>query len=52
MFSLIFGLQYQRTVEGVRNFKKGLEISECIFRAQHSKIHANKIKNMQISEPA
>lgn len=52
MFSSIFGLlQYQRTLDSVRNLKEGIEISEYISRAQHSKVYANEITSMQIGEP-
>lgn len=52
MFPSIFGLlQYQRTLDSVRNLKEGIEISEYISRAQHSKVYANEITSMQIGEP-
>jgi len=53
MFSSIFGQQhYQRTVEGERNLREErIEISKYIPRVQHSKIYANEITSMQISEP-
>ena len=44
-------VQCQRAVDGARNLKEEIEISEYVSQAPHSKIYANGIASMQISEP-